>query len=437
MLDLGERPAHEETAEDPATRRARRVVVGLLLVTLLTQRIAIPFGGDQLPVSLPLVVLLLVAALTTGALEFDPPRLRLYVLATAAAVLCTVVAVAAGRSPSVLSLVFLIAIYLIAVVRSPVAPEALADPVHRVFLRFMSWAAAVSLVQFVVQYAGVPYEDYLARVVPEALLQRGYNTGDPLAYGSAIYRSNAVVFLEPSFLGYFLGAAVLLALGRGVATWRVCLLVAGAVPPLAGNAVAVLVPGLLVLAFSHRRAVLRKLVPALVLGLVLALATPLGSLYLGRSTEIAGGDTSANLRLVQPYQLLLPVWTASPESVLVGEGAGAATTVIQQATREAVTTPAVPKLLVEYGALGAIPVLLFLGWVLLGDMRGRPWAIGLVFGYLVLNAALLQVTFAIGTVLLIRLVPGLPPGPVRRLAMSGRRRHPVGRPDPVPVPAAS
>ncbi|MFQ1003241.1 hypothetical protein [Modestobacter sp. SSW1-42] len=432
---MAARPADARAAEEPATRRARRVVVALLLVTLLTQRIAIPFGGDQLPVSLPLVVLLLVAALVSGALEFDPPRLRLYVLAMGAAVACTIVAIATGRSPSVLSLVFLIGIYLIAVVRSPVSPETLADPVHRVFLRFMSWAAAVSLLQFGVQYLGVPYEDYLARLVPEAFLQQGYNTGDPLAYGSPIYRSNAVVFLEPSFLGYFLGVAVVLALGRGVATWRVCLLVAGAIPPLAGNAIAVLVPGLIVLALGQRRAVLRKLVPALVLGLVVAVATPLGSLYIGRSTEITGGDTSANLRLVQPYELLVPVWTASPASVLVGEGAGAATTVIQQATREAVTTPAVPKLLVEYGALGGIPVLLFLGWVLLGDLRGRPWAIGLFFGYLVLNAALLQVTFAIATILLVRLVPGLPPGPVRRLAMRGRPR-PAPRSDPLPEPAA-
>jgi hypothetical protein len=170
--------------EDPAVRRARRVVVALLLVTLLTQRLAVPFGGDQLPVSLPLVVLLVVTALATGALELDLPRLRLYVLAVGAAVLCTVVAIGTGHSPSVLSLVFLIAIYLIAVVRSPVGGEALADPVHRVYLRVMSWAAVVSLVQFAVQYLGVPYEDYLARVVPVAFLQQGYNTGDPLAYGS-------------------------------------------------------------------------------------------------------------------------------------------------------------------------------------------------------------------------------------------------------------
>ncbi len=394
---------------DPAVRRSRRVVVVLLAVTLLTQRLAIPLGEDQLPLSLPLVIGVLGFGLLTGALRIDPQGLRLYALAMGAAAACTLAVLVLGGVPSLLSLSFLLAIYTVAVVRTPVAPESVADTAHRAYLAIMTGAAAVSVGQFVVQYLGVPYEDLLARVVPAQFLQQGYATGDPLVYGSPLHRTNAVLFLEPSFLGYFLGIAIVMALARRSSPWRVLLLVAGAIPPLAGNAVVVVLAGVAVLAAGPLRSRLRALVPTLAVVLVVVLATPLGDLYFERSTEISGDGNSTTLRLIDPYEILLPAWVSTPESVLVGQGAGVATTVIDTTTEEAVITPVVPKLLLEYGVLGAVPLLLFLGWAVAGGLRGRPWALGLVIGFFVLNAALLQVTFAVGTILLARLVPALPP----------------------------
>ncbi|RBY87386.1 hypothetical protein [Blastococcus sp. TF02A-26] len=391
-----------------AVRRARRVVVVLLAATLLTQRLALPLGADQLPLSLPLVLGVLVIGVASGALRIDLAGLRLYALAMGAVVVSTLVVLALGSSPSLMSLVFLLAIYTVAVVRSPVAPGLLADTTHRAYLGIMTGAAVVSLGQVVIQYLGVPYQDYLLRIVPPEFVQQGYATGDPLMYGSDLHRTNAVLFLEPSFLGYFLGIAVVMALARHCSAWRVCLLVAGAVPSLAGNAIVVVLAGVAVLAAGPLRRRLRGLVPVLAVVLVVAVATPLGDLYFERSTEISGEDNSTTLRLVDPYEILLPAWWSTPESVLVGSGAGAATEVINTTTEQAVTTPVIPKLLVEYGILGAVPVLLFLGWALVGNPRTRPWSPGLLIGFFVVNAALLQVTFAVGTILLARLVPGVP-----------------------------
>jgi hypothetical protein len=392
----------------PEVRRGRRVVVVLLAVTLLTQRLAIPLGGDQLPLSLPLILGVLVVGVRSGALSIDVAGLRLYVLAMGAIVVSTLAVLSLGRTPSLLSLLFLFAVYTVAVVRSTVPPGSLTDGVQRAYLRIMTVAAAVSVGQILIQYLGVPYEDYLLRLVPEPFVQQGYATGDPLVYGSGLHRTNAVLFLEPSFLGYFLGIAVVMALSRRASPWLICLLVAGAVPPLAGNAIVVVLAGVVVLAAGPLRRGLRALAPTVALLLAVALATPLGDLYLERSTEISGEDTSASLRLVDPYVILLPAWWSSPSSVLVGQGAGAATTVIDTTTEQAVITPVVPKLLVEYGILGALPVLLFLGWALLGDPRTRPWLPGLLIGFFVLNPALLQVTLAVGTIALARLVPGVP-----------------------------
>jgi hypothetical protein len=96
-------------------------------------------------------------------------------------------------------------------------------------------------------------------------------------------------------------------------------------------------------------------------------------------------------------------------SIFFGHGAGAATDLVVRLDLGALLTPVIPKALYEYGIVGAVPLLLFLGWLLLPGMSGRPWAGGLLLGYFLINAALLQATLALGTIVLIALFPALPP----------------------------
>jgi hypothetical protein len=317
---------------------------------------------------------------------------------------CTLAQLVLGSAPSLFSLALVVALYSMAAVVARISPDAVAS-VERVFLRLMAVFALVSVGQLATQYLGIPYEDHLLRVVPETLLLDNYNTADPIAYGESLYRSNGVIFLEPSFLSLFLGAAVALALYRR-ADWRlVTVLLVGMVPPLAGSGFVVLIPVLVFLAFSHRRRNLLAVVPALLVAAAVAFLTPLGELYLDRSTEASDTNTSSSARLVQPYTTLLPPSIEDPVSTAVGHGAGVANDYLTRIGLGDVTTPVVPKIFYEYGLTGLLGILGLLLLLLGRGVRQRPWTAGLLLLYLYVNASFLQHTQVFITLFWICLVP--------------------------------
>jgi hypothetical protein len=408
--------------------------VALLLTGTLLQRLAIPIGTDQVPVTVPLLLGIIVLGLWTGEFRVRPGKLRVLALLAATASLCTLAQVAVGAVPSLLSLALFFCLYPLVALRADIGAVGVAV-VERVFLRLMAVAALVSIGQLGIQYAGVAYEDYLLRLVPATLLQTGYNTGDPIAYGEPLYRSNGIVFLEPSFVSAFLGLAVALALYRRRSWLLVTLLLAGMVPPLAGSGFVVLVPALVALAVSRGRARLLMAVPAIALAALLAFVTPLGTLYLDRSTEASNPNTSSSARLVQPYDALVPPafedWTTS----LVGHGAGLADDHLIDEGLRNVTAPLVPKVLFEYGLVGAVGILAVLVVFLAVESWRRPWTIGLFLLFLYVNASFLQSTLVFITLFWVTLLPA-----VRDLRTPARDdgpppARPVEAPAPAPVQA--
>ncbi|WP_380166012.1 hypothetical protein [Jannaschia sp. R86511] len=382
-----------------------RLLLVLVLVVVLTQRLALPLGGGgaQLPLSLPLALAVLGWGLLGGSLRLDRTRTRLYSLAMAAATVLTLLALARGLSPSLFSYLLLLSLYLAVAVRPTDLPRAEVDRVLSAFVTLMVVVALVCSAQAAVQYLGVAHEDWLARVVPQPFLVQGYNTGDPLSYGSSIYRVNGVLFLEPSFVSYFLGLAAVVALHLGRSSLVVGLLLVGLVPTLAGNGVVILLLGVLVLALGPRRGHLRALVLPVTAAVLVALATPVAARFATRLTEGGNEGSSLSLRVVEPYGELLPRWLADPATTLLGRGAGAAGE-FTAGEAQGLLAPVVPKLLLEYGGVGTALFLLFLLWSVLAGGGERPWTLALLVGYLVLNAALLQVTLALATVLFVHLL---------------------------------
>ncbi|MFC3686818.1 hypothetical protein [Aquipuribacter hungaricus] len=384
-------------------RGPERLLLALLLVVVLTQRLALPLGATQVPLTLVLCLALLAVGAVTGRLVLDRTRTRLYVAAMSTLVLLTVVALLRGLSPSLTSLVLLLLLYAVVAVRPARLDRAAVDRLLDAYTTLMVVVALVCLAQSATQYAGVPYRDWLSVVVPSELLVQGYNTGDPLSYGSDIVRVNGVLFLEPSFVSYFLGLAGVVALHRGRSTVVVALLLLGLVPTLAGNGVVTLVLGVAVLAAGPARRRLLVLVVPVLLAVVVAAVTPVGERFLTRLTEVGNEGSSLSLRLVEPYERLLPSWALDPAAVLLGYGAGAGTDATAAGTA-GLLSPALPKLLLEYGGPGTVVFLLFLLWSLVAGGGARPWAPALLVSYLVLNAALLQVTLALTTVLFLHLL---------------------------------
>lgn len=381
--------------------------IAVLLSLMLGQRLGLAYGIDQVPLTIPVVLLLLLVGLRTG--EFRVARSRLPVLAVvwAAAAICTLIQLAIGGVPSIFSLGLVVALYAMVAVSANLSSREV-DAVQRLYLRLMTVFALVSVGQMAVQYLGVPYEDYLARVIPEFLLLDFYNTADPIAYGDPLYRSNGIVFLEPSYLSMFLGLAVALALYRSARPLQVTVLLVGMVPPLAGSGFVVLIPAVALMAFSRRRRNLLRAAPAVLVAVVLATLTPLGERYLDRSTEASDPRTSSSMRLVQPYSELLPPAVEATVPATVGHGAGTANDYLESVGMASVTQPLIPKVLFEYGLVGLLGILLPLLGLLLTGVRRHPWTAGLLLLYVYVNASFLQHTQVFLTLFWILLVPALP-----------------------------
>jgi len=400
--------SHDDEAANGAVSRPGQVVdsprsllIVLVLSVVLFQRIGVPLGGfGQVPVALLAPLTLLGYGLASGLVVPDRTRMRLYVTGTGTLVLLTLIALARGQRPSLLSVMFLVAIYAFATVRVPALTTADVEAVLDVVVRVMLIAGCVGLLQMAVQLLGVPYEDWPARAVPASILIEGYNTGDPIHYGSPYYRSNGIAFLEPSFLSYFLGLACVIALHRSRSMLVISVLLLSLLPTLAGNGVVVLLAGVAVMLLSKRRRRLKVLVPPVGLAVCLAVITPLGSTFVGRATEVSEQGSSSSLRLVEPYVRVMPATLDDLPALLLGAGAGAATDFLDSLGIDGLLAPVVPKLLMEYGVVGALLFLLFLLWCLCAGAltAERPWGVGLLFNYLLLNAALLQETIALTTI---------------------------------------
>jgi hypothetical protein len=371
----------------------------VLLAIVLGQRFGVPVGGGvQLPVSLAIVLFLMAWGMFSGVLQLNFVRYRLYVIASTALVVLTLLAYLAGRQPSLPSALLAVALYAMAAFDFSLRRSDI-DRVWDVLIAVMTIAAVVSLAQAAVQYVGVEYRDWIGDLLPDAVIIPGYNSGDPLAYGSQIYRVNGLVFLEPSFLSYFLGVAVVVALQRRAPWWRVALLFAGMVPTLAGNGIVIVLPAVMLLFAMDDRGVRRLAVP-LAVAVVLALVTPVGSRLVDRIGEINSPGSSAYLRLVAPYAVVIPPVLDDPLALAMGFGAGQAEAYAADFGPDSMLTPYLPKLLFEYGAIGTVAFSLFALSVFLRGIT-RPVVPGLLFAYFVLNAAFLQAPIALTTILFV------------------------------------
>jgi hypothetical protein len=386
------------------TQPARYIRV-LMLVIVLGQRLAVPLGpGEQLPANLALVLIVLGAGLMGGHLRLDPLLILLYVVGIGALLALTLLALARGLDVSLLSVGFIVALYLLWTVETPSIPVADQVRLLDTFVGVMVGMAVVGLVQAGSQYLGVAYQDWLARIIPGPFLLQGYNTSDPISWSDPIHRTNGVIFLEPSLFSFFLGLALVIALHRRKPLLTVGLLLFAMLPTVAGNGFLVLFAGIGILALRGRWRDLRSLVLPGALAVVGSLAIPGAAKLFTRVTEAGTEGSSSSLRLIEPYTQLLPELLKNPTAVVFGSGAGTSTTYLSKVGSAGLLSPVVPKLLFEYGALGTVLFLVFLVASLVRGSRPTPWTLGVLVAYFVVNAALEQPTFVLVTILFVRLL---------------------------------
>lgn len=383
--------------------RASTFVSAVILVILVLQRLALPGADGQVPVIVPAVVLLALVGAARGVVGIRPRGAAQYALIGGSAAFITFANALIGRSPSLSSLLLVLVLYVALVVRLR-APLGM-RPVRR-FIDFMVICSVLSVGQFVIQFVVPGRWDLLGQLLPEEILMRGFHTNDPIAYGSPLFRTNAFVFLEPSFLSLCLGLAVVLSLTTRGGYVRTLLLLLGMAPTLAGNGLVVLGTAVVWFVVTGRAHRLMPLIPGLAIGIGSILITPLGQLYLRRGSEAGSSDSSSSYRFIQPYSVLLPAWPATALDALIGHGAGSSGDFLSRSGDGLVTTPIIPKIAFEYGALGLAGMLLPLAVLVAREAAKRPWLLGFVLTFFFVNASFL---LAILVYLLILFLVILPP----------------------------
>ncbi len=412
-------------ATAPTTASARWLV-SLFAAVVLFQRISLP--GNIVPFILPLILAWCFYGLGTGVLEFHTRRTKLFLVAAAATAGVALLQQEFLANPmiSLTSWGLFMAVWIPGVLvlrdRSRIA-------VRQAFtgcVKVGVFLAIGAITMMVSQYAGLPYRDYLADIVPKSLLQIGYVITYPLQYGSPIYRANAWIGLEPSVVSFQLGVCLLMALLIGSSVPVLLTLATGMACTVSGSGIFVVVIGVAVMLLTPMRRRLVKHPIPIVVTIFLLLQTPMGKKIAGRVTEAAVGGSSTRLRAIDPYVELWPHWiTHGWGSAIIGFGAGSSQRLITDTNRRGLLVPSPVKVFFDYGLIAGVALAVFLLFCYMGG-PSRALAISLAASSWLLQPGTTTVVLAVPTLMF---VAWWSP----RLGRPLEHDPFTNRPDPVPL----
>ncbi len=331
-------------------RASARYAAGAFLALVLLQRFATP-GQPELSILVPLLPVWLLWGVLRGVVELDRQRLLLWLGATGAGALVIPFQQFFVQSPiiSVTSWGLFFAVWLPTVVR-------MKDRRRETFLMAMRHIARTALVLALgclaftgSQLVGVPYTDYLAQVVPSSLLLQFFTISYPVSYGSTLYRANAWIGLEPSFVSMQLGIGLVAAFLTGTRLRVLLVIGLGLVTTTAGSGLAIVAVAFLVMFGYPVRNNLVRYLPLAVPAVIALVVTPFGASILSRLTEAGDQQSSTSLRGILPYSYVWPRWVYDPMAVLLGRGPSSSQTIVNESGIQGLLTPSPVKIFVEYG----------------------------------------------------------------------------------------
>lgn len=372
-------------ATDAGRRQARWTVVAFVGVFMF-QRLAVP--GLPISLTVPLLLAWAAVALARGVVELDATRTVWWMIAAGVSCLLMVAQAALVTFPliSVNSWLLWIVTWLPMVLRF----RDRSLTAHRTALHAVATAgvglSGVSVLFTLLQVLGVSYRDLLADLVPSSMLLQGFVITYPIAWGSPLYKSNGWLALEPSFLSFMLGVAMVCALISRRHPLLVLWIALGLLCTTAGSGMAVVgIYAIAALARGRGGHLIRYIAVGVPLALIGAL-TALGDSVLDRLGEATDPRSSTALRMVEPYVHLVPQWLADWAKVVVGGGPGSSQRAVEDLGILGLLVPTPAKMLYDYGLLGGS---LMLALVVLAYLRSSApeFAFALAFSMLTLQGA--------------------------------------------------
>ncbi|MFZ1288208.1 MAG: hypothetical protein WAR57_14350 [Candidatus Phosphoribacter sp.] len=351
---------HPRTLERPRAAADPAVWIAALFgLNFLLQRVSI-LPNMSISASTPLVLAWMFLAWRRGVVSIDTHRAALWFVSAgfSAVVILVQQALVEQAQISLTSWAYWVITWLPIIVTIPMATVEVYRRVARAVAYVGVGIAALSGLFVGSQFAGVPYRDYVADVLPDALEVQGFVVAYPIMWGSEIHKSNAWFALEPSFLSFTLGVTALCALVGRTRSWVFFASVAGVLSTFAGSGLLVLLVGVVGLALMGQ---IRKVRGPLLVGAfaaVLAWFTPVRESVYGRVTELGSNGSSSALRTIEPYLYLVPEWLKNPLGMAFGYGPSSSRVIIEGLSINGLQTPNIPKMVFDYGLLvGSVMVL--------------------------------------------------------------------------------
>lgn len=351
VSDGSQQPSHDPVAEFSSAQT--RLLSFTVVLILLTQRLAIPAGSYAIQVAAPLVFAICSWGILRGHLRFSLRRFTAYLIAITLLLISTVAVMQSGFSEA--SLVYIVFLYMVLTLA---ADRCDLHALFRVHQFAVACFCVLGVLQYILQFAGMPLIDPLA-IVPESFLLPGYNTIQSVQHGESVLKSNAGFFLEPSHLSKTIAISILIELiyfrrWKYLALFFMCYACT-----VSGTGLITLAVGLATGIHYIPRRIMAAFCVFLLIAATAVFCSGQADLWTNRAAEFDNVNASGRMRFITPYERLA--------DVLVHDfrwfGAGAGST--QESFSEVGGVGAFPvmpvKLIYEYGLL---PGLAFAGFVL-------------------------------------------------------------------------
>lgn len=371
-------PGNARTPDDllPTTAPSQRAILGAVkphpylavfaALVFFGQRLSVP-GIPVLPLGLVVFPALFAFGYFRGRFQVSRGRLALYFVLVGATALVTVLQPAyLSHNTSLGSLlVHLQAFFLLLF-----TPNYLSAAEQLATKRFMFGLAEalgwISTAFIALSVAGIAYVDVLKAILPSPFLLTGFADAYPIVWGSPIYKSNAWVGLEPSFVSFVLGASLLAMLVHGAPKRQLVAVTAGMLATVSGSGIFLATIGAAVLVVRAENNVLRRRV---LMGAAFAtaviVASPLRGLIGPRLTEFTDSNSSTSLRGIAPYGFTTPAWLENSFTSLFGYGAGHSERLAQATQIDGMFAPTPARMAFDFGLIvGGLMLIVFTWWLI-------------------------------------------------------------------------
>lgn len=340
-----------------ADRGLSRLYLHIAFVAcLVLQRFGVMIGGSAMFLSLPVFTGLMIAMVATGHARLRPWPTLVYTGFAATAMIACLIAVGMPDMRFGLSLPSLGVVLL-------TYGLAIFGPSHRfdraataeLFLRYMRVIAALGIVQWIFQFAGVRLFSFMLAVpaLRPILVEHQFNYDPIMHYGSTIRRSNGLLLLEPSIFSQLLIFAIVVDYFiRGRTRW-LPLYLAAYVVSFSGTGALALVLALPVYACLSTRNFARiagfVVAAPIAIGLAAVAIPDQFTSFASRADEIEYSGSSGYARFIGPF---IPLGDLLGEPrMLIGYGPGATERYDYHVEG---TGNSLAKLLIDYGVIGLL-----------------------------------------------------------------------------------